>query len=342
MRILVTGHEGYLGSVLSVVLEQAGHEVLGLDTGWFRECVLGPAPTAPVGHPRDLRSLDPDLLDGVDAVVNLAALCNDAIGARLPELTMAINHRATLELARVARAAGVGRFVQSSTCSVYGDAPVDVLVDESSPVRPLTAYAVAKVEAEKGLLALADDGFAPVCLRNATAFGFSSRQRLDIVINELVAAAHLDGVVRVSSDGTPWRPFVHVRDIAHAFVAALDAPAEEVTGIIVNVGNESLNLQIADVANAVAEFTGAEIEIAGLPSPDARSYRVGFARLQALFPALPPRVSLEEGIRELHDAYRRFGIGAYDMVERLRRLAWLDRLAETGELDDDLRWRAPA
>src|SRR4051794_2129103 len=245
MRVLLTGHQGYLGSVMAPVLAGAGHQVVGLDSGLFEGCLLGPAPTDPPGHRVDLRDVTHEQVSGVDAVVHLAALSNDPLGALAPELTYDINHRAAVRLARLARDAGVRRFLYASTCSVYGASGGDALVGEDAPLRPVTPYAESKVRVEDDLTALSDEDFTPVFLRNATAFGFSPRLRADIVLNNLVGHAFLTGEVRVLSDGTPWRPLVHARDIADAFAAALTAPREAVHARAFNVGTEQNNVTVA-------------------------------------------------------------------------------------------------
>ena len=223
-RVLVTGHQGYLGTVMVPMLIAAGHDVVGLDNGYFADCVLGPAPSDPPSLSVDLRDVFVEQLRGFDAVVHLAALSNDPLGALAPEITFGINHHASVRLARLAKAAGVSRFLYASTCSVYGAAG-DGLVDENAALHPITPYAVSKVRVEDDVAAMADSDFAPVFLRNATAFGFSPRLRADIVLNNLVGHAVLSGVVRVLSDGTPWRPLVHAKDIARAFAVCLEAPA---------------------------------------------------------------------------------------------------------------------
>ncbi|NUS87465.1 MAG: SDR family oxidoreductase, partial [Streptomyces sp.] len=228
MRVLLTGHQGYLGTVMAPVLSAAGHEVVGLDAGLFADCVLGPAPADPAGHRVDLRDVTAEHVAGVDAVIHLAALSNDPLGALAPDLTYDINHHASVRLARLARDAGVRRFLYASTCSVYGAAGGDDLVAEDAPLRPVTPYAESKVRVEDDLHALSDGDFSPVFMRNATAFGYSPRLRADIVLNNLVGHALLSGEVLVLSDGTPWRPLVHAADIARAFAAALVAPREAV------------------------------------------------------------------------------------------------------------------
>ena len=256
MRVLVTGHQGYLGTVMVPILLAAGHEVTGLDSGFFADCVLGPEPQDPATIRVDLRDVAIEQLIGFDAVVHLAALSNDPLGALAPEITYDINHHASVRLARLAKAAGVQRFLYASTCSVYGSAGDD-LVTEDAPLRPLTPYAESKVRVEDDVAAIADDSFSPVFLRNATAFGFSPRLRADIVLNNLVGHAILTGKVLVLSDGTPWRPLVHARDIAAAFLTALEAPLDKVHCRAYNVGTEANNLTVAEIAQTVVDVVPA-------------------------------------------------------------------------------------
>ncbi|CAN3126956.1 NAD-dependent epimerase/dehydratase family protein [Mycobacterium sp. smrl_JER01] len=335
-RVLVTGHLGYLGTVLVPMLQAAGHEVVGLDAGFFSDCVLGPQPADLPGLGIDLRDVQPGQLQGFDAVIHLAALSNDPLGALVPEVTHEINHHASVRLALMAKEAGVSRFLYASTCSVYGAAG-DELVDEEAALRPLTPYAVSKVRVEDDVAALADTGFSPVFLRNATAFGFSPRLRADIVLNNLVASAVLTGVVRVLSDGTPWRPLVHARDIAAAFITCLDVPASEISCRAFNIGSERNNVTVADIAQSVAvAVPGSEVLITGETGADPRSYRVDFdrARRELGFEAT---VSVAQGAAELASAYLRYGLTAADLEQRFTRLARLAQLRDGGRLDKEMR-----
>ncbi|MEV1200397.1 NAD-dependent epimerase/dehydratase family protein [Microbispora rosea] len=338
MRLLLTGHQGYLGTVMAPVLAEAGHEVVGLDSGLFADCVLGPPPADPETYAVDLRDVRPEHLAGFDAVVHLAALSNDPLGSLAPELTYDINHHASSRLARLARDAGVRRFLYASTCSVYGASGGDDLLDEDAPLRPVTPYAESKVRVEDDLTALADDDFTPVFMRNATAFGFSPRLRADIVLNNLVGHACLSGEVRVLSDGTPWRPLVHARDIAEAFAAALAAPREAVHAKAFNVGTERNNLTVAEIAAEVVEAVpGATLVITGEAGADPRSYRVDFSRIRAALPGYEARWSVKDGAVELVDAYREYGLTKEDFERRFTRLARLSDRREAGAVDSSLR-----
>ncbi|NUO96589.1 MAG: SDR family oxidoreductase [Nonomuraea sp.] len=337
MRVLLTGHQGYLGSVMAPMLAQAGHQVVGLDSGLFADCVLGPAPEAIEAHAVDLRDAGPEHVAGFDAVIHLAALSNDPLGALAPDLTYDINHHASVRLAKLARDAGVRRFLYASTCSVYGASGGADLLDEEAPLRPVTPYAESKVRVEDDLVALADDDFTPVFLRNATAFGFSPRLRADIVLNNLVGHAHLTGEVRVLSDGTPWRPLVHARDIAEAFIAALEAPREAVHATAFNVGAEVNNVTVAEIAaEVVAAVPGSKLSITGETGADPRSYRVNFSRIRAAL-GYEARWTVKAGAGELIDAYREHGLTRHDFERRFTRLARLADRRESGTVDDTLR-----
>ncbi|MFD3515677.1 NAD-dependent epimerase/dehydratase family protein [Streptomyces sp. NPDC058657] len=340
MRVLLTGHQGYLGTVMAPVLAAAGHEVVGLDSGLFAECVLGPPPADPPGHRVDLRDVTAEHLAGMDAVIHLAALSNDPLGSLAPDLTYDINHHASVALARLARDAGVRRFLYASTCSVYGASGSAGLVSEDAPLRPVTPYAESKVRVEDDLHALADGDFSPVFLRNATAFGFSPRLRADIVLNNLVGHALLSGEVLVLSDGTPWRPLVHAADIARAFTAALGAPREAVHDRAFNIGSETNNVTVAEIAEQVAEAVdGAKVVITGESGADPRSYRVDFSRFREAVPGFDCAWTVQRGAAELADAYQRFALTREDFEQRFTRLAVLRAASDAGTVDDTLRWR---
>jgi len=338
MRVLVTGHHGYIGSVAAPMLQEAGHDVTGLDTFFYEGCdLLADAAGVPALR-TDIRDVTTDVLAGYDGIVHLAALSNDPLGEFDQELTREINYRGTVELARKAKEAGVRRFVFASSCSMYGAAATDELLTEDAPLRPLTAYAESKVRAEEALSELADSDFAPIFMRNATAYGVSPRIRLDVVLNNLAAWAFTTGKVLIMSDGTPWRPLVHVRDIAAAAAAALVAPFALVQDEAFNVGANDENYRVRELAEFVREtFVGCEIEYADGAGPDPRSYRVDFRKLSETLPDARPRWTARDGARELLEAFRSAQLtsGGFDLYTRLSRL---NSLVAEGSLDDNLRW----
>ena len=340
MRVLVTGHLGYIGAVLVPMALEAGHTVVGLDSDLYEGCDFGVGPTTVPTVGRDVRDVTAADLAGVDAIVHLAALSNDPLGDLDPDLTAAINHEGSLRLARLARDAGVRRFVFSSSCSNYGAAG-DELVDENATLRPLTPYAVSKVRVEEGLARLADGDFSPVSLRNATAYGVSPRLRCDVVLNDLVGWAHATGRVLVRSDGTPWRPLVHVADIAAACLVALTAPRAVVHGEAFNVGRTDENFRVREIAEIVREAVpGARVEYAAGAGPDQRSYRVSFEKIRRRLPAFAPRWTVRAGARELADAFAARGLDRDDLDgARYRRVGRIRAQLRTGRLDPTLRVR---
>ena len=339
MRILVTGHGGYIGAVLVPMLGRAGHAPVGLDTGLFDACDFGTAPDAVTGVRLDVRDVDEGDLEGFDAVVHLAGLSNDPLGDLDPQLTDEINRQASVDLARNARAAGVPRFVFSSSCSNYGAAGEDLL-DEESPMRPVTPYGRSKMEAEAEISALATDEFSPTFLRNGTAYGYSPRMRFDLVVNNLVAWAYTTGKVHLKSDGSAWRPLVHVEDIARAFAAVVEAPREVVHNQVFNVGQTAESYRIWDVAQIVKSVVpGSEISFGEGASADTRCYRVDCERIRRAVPSFRPAWNVERGARQLHEAYREHGLSLDEFEgERYQRLAHLRALMRSGRLDAALRW----
>lgn len=340
MNILVTGHTGYIGTILTRMLLQSGHHVVGIDTGLYEKCTFGPNLPVPVPCLNsDIRDLTATQLRTVDAIVHLAGVCNDPLGDLLPDTTFAINEMATIRLAEIAREAGVERFIFSSTCSVYGAALQD-WVDETSPTNPVTPYGASKYQAECGLLALANDSFSPVLLRSATAYGFSPRIRFDLVLNNLVAHAFTTGRVFLKSDGTAWRPLVHITDISRAFIAAIEAPREAVHCQAFNVGTTAENYRVRDIAEIVrSTVPGSSIAHAEDAHADKRSYRVDFSKIATRLPNFKPQWSAAAGARQLHASYSKFGLALEDFEgARYQRLAYLKSLLGAGLLDTSLRW----
>jgi nucleoside-diphosphate-sugar epimerase len=341
VRVLVTGHEGYIGAVLTCALRAAGHEVAGLDAGYFHGCDLGrSAPTLPTVGIGDVRDVTPSALEGIDAVVHLAALSNDPLGNLAPDLTHAINVDGSARLVSAARDAGVSRFVFASSCSIYGATGLDALVDEDAPLRPLTPYAESKVRVEELLHDLEAPDFCTTSLRNATVYGYSPRLRTDLVVNDLVASAVLDGEVRVLSDGTPWRPVVHVGDLARVVDAVLAATPREVGGQALNIGRADENHQVGTIAEIVGGELGVPVCITGERGADPRSYRVDFTKLRRTLPDVVLDRDVARGAQELAAAYARFGLTREAADRTFTRLARLTELRATGELDPDLRWVA--
>jgi len=342
MNVLVTGTEGYIGMRLASWLTAHGHRVVGVDTCYYSDGTLYLDPTGMPESPRtlhkDLRTLTASDFEGVDAVVHLAELLNDPLGEQRPEITFAINHKGSVRIAQAARAAGVTRFVYASSCSVYGAAAAD-LVDERSPVNPQTAYAQCKTLVERDLKAMADDSFSVVFLRNATAYGPSPRMRFDIVLNDLCALAWTRRKIAMISDGTPWRPIVHVEDICEAMRCALEAPASSVNGEIFNVGTTSENYRIREIAGIIATvFPNCEVTM-GPPSGDNRSYRVSFEKIATRLPGFSARWTAQDGAAELRRLFERIemsgGLYEFRAFTRLKQLNYLKR---TGQLDENLYW----
>lgn len=334
MRILVTGCAGYIGPVMMRVLGEKGHDVVGLDSGFFAE-------SSSLGFLRkDVRDLTPADLAGFDAVAHLAALSNDPMGELQPEWTHQINCEGSLHVARMARDAGVSRFLFASSCSIYG-ASENEFATETSPLQPLSAYAVSKVKTEEGLDKLASAAFSPVSFRNATAYGVSPRLRLDLVLNNLTAWAFTTGRVKIMSDGTPWRPIVHIEDISRAFAAALDAPREAIHNQAFNVGATEENYQVRDLGTIVAAtVSGSIVRYSGYSGPDQRNYRVNFSKIRQALPGFQTEWTARRGAAELFAAYTELHLQEADLQSRQYiRLKQLRHLIEEGELDETLRWR---
>jgi len=342
MRTLVTGHDGYIGSVLVPLLRAAGHDVTGLDIDLYADGIIGPTPPPVPSLKVDLRDVEPSHLAGYDAVLHLAALCNDPIGNLNPDLTYDINHRSTVRLAKAAKAAGVPRFLFSSSCSLYGAGLDDRPLDEEAGFAPVTPYGESKILSEQGLAELADDDFSPTYLRNATAYGFSPRLRGDLVVNDLTAHALLTGEVRLMSDGTAWRPLVHIEDISAAFLALLEAPREVVHNRAYNIGQTSENYLIRDVAEIVRDVvTGSKVTFAGGASADSRNYRVSCDRIAAEVPSFRPAWTVRKGVEELVEAYQRHGMTMEQFTgEGHQRLKKIRSLLAAGKIDEQLRWTA--
>lgn len=337
----MTGHDGYIGAVLGPFLQNEGHEVVGLDTRYYRDCAFGDDTPRVSVIDRDLRDVRAEDLAGFDAVVHLAALSNDPVGDLNPECTYGINHRASLHLARLAKAAGVQRFLFSSSCSVYGASSPDDILDEQATFAPITPYAESKVSVEHELLGLADDSFSPTFLRNATCYGVSPRLRGDVVVNNLVGWAVTTGKVVLKSDGSPWRPLVHVEDVCRAFAAILVAPRESIHSQAFNVGRQGENYRIRTVAEMVQRaVAGSEVSFAEGAGADPRCYRVDFSKITRMVPGFQPTWNVERGINQLRDAFMAIGLTRDDLEgARYSRVKSLLRLLEQGRVDSDLRWR---
>jgi nucleoside-diphosphate-sugar epimerase len=339
MRVLVTGHKGYIGSVMVPLLIDAGHEVVGLDTGLYEACSFGDRRHQVAGVRLDIRNVEPHHLEGFEAVVHLAALSNDPLGDLNAQLTYDINHLASVRLARAARQAGVERFLFASSCSLYGASGTGTPLTEDAPFNPVTPYGESKILVEQDVTRLATPEFSPVFFRNATAYGVSPHLRVDIMVNNLVGYAVTTGQVLIKSDGSPWRPLVHVEDICRAFLATLDTDRRRTHNQAFNVGITEENFRVREVAEMVEAVTGCQATFAEGASADARDYRVDFGRIQRVLPEFQPRWTVQKGVEELYEAYRRYGLTEDEFLGgRYVRLNEIKRLQSEGRLDAELRW----
>jgi nucleoside-diphosphate-sugar epimerase len=342
MRVLLTGHYGYVGSVMAPMLIAAGHEVVGLDTYLYEGSTFGSEVKTPglIELRKDVRKVEKHDLEGIEAIIHLAALSNDPLSDLNPALTYEINHQASVRLAELAKEAGISRFVFASSCSNYGAAG-DEYMDETSEVNPITAYGKSKVFTEVDVAKLADDDFSPTFMRSATAYGVSPRLRFDIVVNNLTAWAFTTGKVLLKSDGTPWRPLVHVEDMSRAFMAALHAPREVIHNETFNVGQTKENYQIRDLAQIVAEVVpGSQVDFAPGASADQRNYRVNCDKIANALPEFQPQWDVRKGAQQLYEAFQRVEIDVNDFEgPRYRRISRLKHLLETGKLDENLWWK---
>lgn len=340
MKVLMTGHHGYIGSVMAPMFRAAGHTVVGLDTFLYENCDFGDVPGEFPAVRIDLRDVRPEHLEGFDAVVHLAALSNDPLGNFNPQITWDINHAASVTLARAAKAAGVSRYLYASSCSVYGVVGDDRLVDEEAAFNPVTAYGESKVKVEADVSKLADDTFSPTYMRNATAYGASPRLRMDLVVNSLVGHAVATGDVLIQSDGTPWRPLVHIEDISRAFLAVLHAPRELIHNQAFNVGLSTENYRIREVADIVQDVVpGSRVRYAEGGGPDLRCYRVSCEKIALMLPEYQPKWTVRKGVEQLYIAYRQHGFSEADLTSnKYLRIKRIRHLQGEGKLDNEMRW----
>jgi len=341
MRVLVTGHCGYIGTVMVPMLFEDGHEVVGFDSDLFEDSTFGDGIVEVPTIRKDIRDATVDDVKGFDAVIHLAGLSNDPLGDLNPQLTYEINHLASVRLAALAKDAGVARFIFSSSCSNYG-AGGENLLNEESPFNPVTPYGISKVKVEQDVARLASRDFSPTFLRNATAYGVSPRLRFDLVLNNLVAWAFTTGKVFIKSDGTPWRPIVHIADISRAFIAVLNAPRDVVHNVAFNVARNEDNYRIRELADIVKETVPhCTIEYAKDAGPDKRCYRVDSSKIARTLPSFKPVWNARKGAQELFEAYKRIGLKLEDFEgPKFKRIDHIKKLLSTGRLNPDLRWTA--
>ena len=340
MKVLITGHTGYLGSVMAPFFQEAGHDVVGLDTDYFRECTLVPDRIELPSLRKDIRDVERGDLEGFDAIVHLAALSNDPIGNLNREWTEEINFQASVRLATLAKSAGVERFLFSSSCIMYGMSE-DAVATEDSPLDPKTEYARSKVKSERAITEIAGDGFSPTFLRNGTVYGLSPRMRFDTVLNDLTASAATTGKVVLHGDGKPWRPVVHIQDIARSFLEVLEAPIDKVHNQAFNNGANRLNHQIIELAEIVADTVpGCEVEVLATPGADQRTYKADFGKFAETFPDFEFKWSARTGAQELYEAFQEIRLTRGDLEDRrFTRLKWLQYLLDSGRVDGSLRWQ---
>lgn len=341
-KIIVTGHNGFIGVHLVRLLKQSGYYVQGIDTNYFDDsCKFSNYIKPDKELVKDIRWIEPDDLKGAYAICHLASLSNDPLGALNENLTFEINYQASVNIARLAKQVGVEKYIFSASCSMYGVADGDKALDETADFAPVTAYAISKVNTEKEVRAMGDEIFSVTFLRNATAYGLSPKLRLDLVVNNLIGWAMTTGKIRVMSDGTPWRPLVHAEDIARAFVAVIDAPMKQVNGKSFNVGQNSENYQIKDIAKIVGEvIPKCEVAITGEYGGDSRSYRVDFTKIKNELPGFQPGWKLKEAVEDIYKGYQKFGMdNKYFNGRYFSRLKQLKYLIQEGKLDNNLFWK---